>query len=101
MILLLSVRFFLSTIPRLSGKIKFFLSGYASNVFCIGIVDSRLNPLIKQDNIHFEIMDVSRMRYPDEMFDSVFVYNALSHIEHQWEAIKNECKRVLKQNGKI
>jgi len=44
-------------------------SSYASKVFCIDIVDSRL---VKQDNIYFEIMDASMMRYPDEMFDSIY-----------------------------
>ncbi len=46
-------------------------------------------------------MDASLMRYPDEMFDAVYVYNALAHIRPQWEAIERECRRVLKQNGKL
>ncbi len=76
-------------------------SSYATDVFCIDLVDTRLDSRIQRDHIHFEVMDASLMRYPDKTFDSVFVYNALSHIEQQWEAIENECKRVLKRNGKI
>jgi len=76
-------------------------SSYASNVFCIDIVDSRLDWRIRQSNIHFEIMDASLMGYPNEMFDSVYLYNAMSHIRQQWKEIQNECKRVLKKNGKI
>lgn len=73
-------------------------SSYACKVFCIDIVDSRL---AKQDNICFEIMDASMMRYPDETFDSIYMYNAFSHIQTQWKAIESECKRVVKQHGKI
>lgn len=73
-------------------------SSYASKVFCIDIVDSRL---VKHDDTCFEIMDASMMRYSDETFDSVYMYNAFSHIQVQWKAIESECKRVVKQHGKI
>lgn len=65
------------------------------------MVDSRLNPNINKDNIHFEIMDADFMSYPSETFDYVFIYNAFAHIEQQWEPIKSECMRVLKKNGKM
>lgn len=41
------------------------------------------------------------MSYPDETFDSIFIYNAFAHIDRQWKAIEIECKCVLKNNGKI
>ncbi len=73
-------------------------SVYADRVYSIDIVDSRL---VNRDGIRFEIMDACAMRYPDEMFDSVFIYNAFSHIETQWGAIEKECRRVTKRHGKI
>lgn len=75
-------------------------AGYARSVSCIDLDDSRLDP-ITQGNIHFEIMDASKMRYPDEVFDTVFIYNALYHIRSQWEEIKKECRRVLRPEGSI
>lgn len=38
-------------------------SRYARSVSCIDLVDSRLKD-IRQDNVHFEIMDAAKMRYP-------------------------------------
>lgn len=75
-------------------------AAYARSVSCIDLDNHRLNP-ITQGNVHFEIMDASRMRYSDEAFDTVFVYNALYHIRSQWEEIKKECVRVLKPEGSI
>ncbi len=66
-----------------SGDFSLSASAYAEQVFCIDLVDSRLDGRIKRENIRFAIMDASRMRYPDGMFDAVFVYNALSHIRPQ------------------
>ncbi len=75
-------------------------AGYARNVSCIDLDDGRLNP-VTQDNVHFEKMDASKMRYPDGVFDTVFVYNALYHIRSQWGEIEKECRRVLKPGGSI
>ncbi len=76
-------------------------SGFANEVYCMDIVDFRLDDRTARENIHFERMDATAMRYPDETFDSVFLYNAFMHIEDQWEAIEKECMRVLKKNGKL
>ncbi len=84
-----------------SGDFSVSASEHASRVCCIDLVDSRLDGRINRENIRFEVMDAARMRYPDGMFDSVFVYNALSHIRPQWEEIKRECLRVAKPGGKI
>lgn len=75
-------------------------SNYAHSVSCIDLDDSKLI-CPKQENIHFEIMDASRMRYSDKTFDTVFLYNALSHVSSQWGAIEKECRRVLKPHGSI
>lgn len=75
-------------------------SDYAQSVTCIDLEDSKLN-CAKRDNIHFEIMDAARMRFPDETFDTVFLYNALSHVHAQWKTIQKECMRVLTPHGSI
>lgn len=75
-------------------------SYFAHSVSCIDLNDSKLTPF-KRTNIHFQIMNAANMRYENESFDSVFLYNALSHVSSQWEAIKNECLRILKPNGSI
>lgn len=75
-------------------------SDYAQSVSCIDLDNSKLN-CAKRDNIHFEIMDAARMRFPDETFDTVFLYNALSHVHAQWESIQKECRRVLTPHGSI
>lgn len=75
-------------------------SDYAQSVSCIDLDDSKLS-CAGRDNIHFEIMDAARMRFPDETFDTVFLYNALSHVYSQWEPIQKECRRVLKPHGSI
>lgn len=46
-------------------------------------------------------MDAAKMRFPDETFDTVFLYNALSHVHAQWESIQKECRRVLNPHGSI
>lgn len=75
-------------------------SNYAQSVSCIDLDGSKLS-CAKRENIHFEIMDAARMRYSDETFDTVFLYNALSHVSSQWKAIEKECRRVLKPHGSI
>lgn len=84
------------------GRAEFTSSAsvYAQSVSCIDLDSSKLS-CVKRDNIHFEVMDAARMRFPDETFDTVFLYNALSHVHSQWEMIHEECRRVLKPCGSI
>ena len=85
------------------GTADFSLSAlpFASGVSCIDLDDSRLNPLVPQSALRFQVMDASRMDYADHAFDTVFIYNAFSHIYTQWKAIEKECRRVAKENGAI
>ena len=76
-------------------------SAFANSVSCIDLDESRLNSIIIQSDICFQIMDASKMEYSDHVFDMVFMYNAYYHIQTQWEKIEKECKRVLKSNGCI
>jgi len=75
-------------------------ANYARSVSCIDLDDNRFSSA-GQNNLYFKIMDAAKMEYSDEMFDNVFLYNALSHVQLQWEAIERECRRVLKPEGSI
>ena len=74
---------------------------FASSISCIDLDDSRLNQQIKQTNIHFQIMDASKMDYPDNAFDTIVLYNSFFHIQSHWNEIEHECKRVVKHEGVI
>ena len=77
-------------------------SEYTDKVVCIDIDDSRLNHDIeRQEKINFLKMDAVKMAFEDETFDTIVLYNALYHIESQYEQIIAECKRVLKRKGQI
>ena len=73
----------------------------ANSVSCIDLDDSRLNHQVKQNKVLFQIMDAADMSYPDNAFDTVVLYNAFFHILPQWDRIEEECKRVLKETGKL
>ncbi len=75
-------------------------SVYSDSVYCIDLDDGRLNSKLAA-NLHFQIMDASKMDYADETFDTVILYNAFFHIQSQWIEIERECKRVLKAEGVI
>lgn len=75
-------------------------SACADRVDCIDLDAGRLKSKLAE-NVHFQIMDASRMDFEDEMFDTIVLYNAFSHIHSQWIEIERECKRVLKAEGVI
>ena len=75
-------------------------SAYSDSVYCIDLDARRLNGKTAA-NIHFQIMDASKMVYADNTFDTVILYNAFAHIQSQWVEIERECKRVLKADGVI
>ena len=72
----------------------------SNNVYCIDLDAGRLGGEFTE-NVHFQMMDASKMDYADNTFDTVVLYNAFTHIQSQWLEIKRECKRVLKTNGVI
>ena len=73
----------------------------ANSVSCIDLDDNRLNDQVRLSNIRFQIMDASKMSYSDNEFDTIVIYNAFFHIQSQWNMIKKECKRVIKDRGKV
>lgn len=75
-------------------------ASYSDRVYCIDLDAGRLNSRLAA-NLHFQIMDASKMDYADETFDTVILYNAFFHIQSQWSMIEQECRRVLKPDGVI
>jgi ubiquinone/menaquinone biosynthesis C-methylase UbiE len=75
-------------------------SAYSDNVHCIDLDARRLESRLAE-NLHFQIMDASKMGYADDTFDTVILYNAFSHVQSQWIEIERECRRVLKSDGII
>jgi len=73
---------------------------YARRVSCVDVDGSRIKQALP-DNVHFERMDAAAMRFPDETFDTVFIYDAFAHIQTKWTEIEKECRRVLKPGGRI
>lgn len=76
-------------------------SRLAHCVHCIDLDASRLVDLSSLENVHFSIMDASKMNYPDNRFDTVVLYNAFFHVRTKWDRIEKECKRVLKNDGTL
>lgn len=85
------------------GAADFSLSAarFAKSVTCIDLDDSRLNSQIERANIRFQIMDASKMDFPDSSFDTVVLYNSLFHIRSGWSEIQRECGRVVRDGGAI
>lgn len=75
-------------------------SVYTDSIYCIDLDAGRLDSGLAE-NLHFQIMDASKMDYADDTFDTVILYNAFCHIQSQWTEIERECKRVLKAEGVI
>jgi len=75
-------------------------SAYSNDVYCIDLDAERLDRKLTE-NIHFQIMNASKMNYADNTFDTIVLYNAFFHIQSQWMEIERECKRVLKPDGVI
>lgn len=72
----------------------------AAGVTCIDLDDSRLLPEVReQENIVFRTMDAAAMRFGNDSFDTVVLYNAAFHIAEQLPAVLDECLRVLRPGG--
>ena len=74
---------------------------YAGSISCIDLDANRLNPEIAKTKVRFQIMDATQMAYPDNSFDTVVLYNAFSHIQACWDAVEQECRRVVRENGAV
>lgn len=77
-------------------------SAYATNINCIDLDDFRLNESIKEcSNVLFTKMDATNMQFETHRFDTVVLYNAISHLETIINEVLTECYRVTKPGGAI
>lgn len=77
-------------------------SRLAEEVFSIDMVSFRLMEEVKEcKNLTFEQMDVTAMKYEDQTFDTVVMYNAIAHLDTVIPETLSESKRVLKAGGVI
>ena len=74
-------------------------SRLAHCVHCIDLDGGRLGDLSSLNNVHFSILDATKMDFPDGRFDTVVLYNAFFHVQADWNRIAEECIRVLKPGG--
>lgn len=77
-------------------------SNIAHKVCCIDLDGSRMkfNPDNYQ-NLNFQIMDATKMKYEKASFDTVVIYNAIAHLEGVIDDILEESKRVTRKQGNI
>lgn len=54
----------------------------------------------KQDKITFQYLNAESLDFPDNSFESIFIYDTLQHIKNREKAL-NECIRVLRARGLI
>ncbi len=74
----------------------------AKEVCCIDLVEFRLKEDVKEcENLTFERMDVTAMKYGEQTFDTVVMYNAIAHLDTVIPEALTECRRVLKTGGRI
>lgn len=86
------------------GQAEFsvYASKTAKEVYCVDLEDFRLTEEIKEcKNLTFELMDVTDMKYEEQTFDTVVMYNAIGHLDTVISEAVTESKRVLKTGGRI
>lgn len=77
-------------------------SKIAKSVNCIDLENFRLNPKITEcSNVTFEKMDATALKFKNDSFDTVVVYNALAHLKTVLDGILSECLRTAKPGGCI
>ncbi len=51
-------------------------------------------------SIHYQVMDASRLSFPDDAFDAIFDFGIIHHIPN-WRDCISEMNRVLKAGGEV
>lgn len=54
----------------------------------------------KDSSIQYQVMDASRLGFPDNTFDAIFDFGMIHHIPN-WNDCISEMKRVLNSNGEV
>lgn len=74
----------------------------AKSVSCIDLESFRLNPRITEcSNVTFEKMDAAALKFKNDSFDTIVVYNALAHLETVLDSVLSECLRTVKPDGSV
>ena len=77
---------------------------FAPRDICAIDLDEKLiriaNKRNKDMSIKYEVMDASKLSFPDNYFDAIFDLDMIHHIPN-WKDCIQELKRVLKPNGEI
>ena len=55
---------------------------------------------IHDETITFQVMDASRLDFPNDSFDAIFDFGIIHHIPN-WKDCIEELRRVLKEGGKL
>lgn len=67
-------------------------------------MDERMVKIAQKNNndttVSFQVMDATRLDFPDCYFDGVFDYGMIHHIPN-WRDCVNNLKRVMKPSGKL
>jgi len=71
-----------------AGHEKHFDYNWQNHVKAVGV----------QDKIKFQYLDARKLEFPDKIFDGIFLYDALQHIDDMKKAL-SECLRVLAPTG--
>ena len=77
--------------------------GFQGNIFGIDISSVAINHARKKvelKNVNLSVQNATKLNFPNEFFDCVYVINLLHHVEDHLKVI-NEAKRVLRKNGKL
>jgi ubiquinone/menaquinone biosynthesis C-methylase UbiE len=67
-------------------------------------LDEKMIKIAQKKELHastiFQVMDASKLDFPDKSFDAVFDFGIIHHIPN-WKTCISELKRVLKDGGKL
>ncbi|MGD1973250.1 MAG: methyltransferase domain-containing protein [Desulfobacterales bacterium] len=55
---------------------------------------------VSDESTIFQVMDASKLDFPNESFDAIFDFSSIHHIPN-WKSCIEELKRVLKVGGKL
>jgi len=83
------------------GYGAFFLSHVAESMFAVDIAEEAIKDAknnYDRSNLHFKVMDIKKMEFPDNHFDIVCSFEVIEHLDH-YERFLEEVVRVLKPSG--
>lgn len=85
---------------RLALEFGSHVVGISPSKECVDRATSAAETLACTDSVTFQIGDGTKMEFPDESFDRVWVMES-SHLMQNKPALLRECARVLRPKGKV